>query len=155
MPAERLGFAFETSLAAPASRVWDHAASMQGVNRELWPLARMTFPPSSARLDTQGTPTGRRLFRSWILALGFLPVEFDDLVLVELVPGRRFLERSSMLTQRTWQHERRVEPRGDGCVVTDVVEFEPRWQWAGRLQLPLFRLVFAHRHRRLVRLFNR
>ena len=34
--------------------------------------------------------------------LRVLPVEYDDLTIAELEPGRRFLERSTMMTLRRW-----------------------------------------------------
>ena len=65
------------------------------------------------------------LGRSWILLGGLLPVDYDDLKLAELEPGRRFLERSRTLTFSVWQHERIVEPEGEGrCRVTDRLGFE-------------------------------
>lgn len=152
---EHFGFRFETRVAAPAEVVWAHAMTIDGVNRELWPLARMTAPRDLARLDDASLPIGRRLTRSWVLAFGFLPVDYDDLTFAELVPGRRFLERSPMLTQRLWEHEREVVPEAaGGCLVRDHVRFEPRSRLVGRLQLPVFRLVFRNRHRRLVTLFG-
>jgi ligand-binding SRPBCC domain-containing protein len=151
----RFGFVFETRLAAAADEVWDHAMTIDGVNRELWPLARMTAPPDLARLDPSSMPPGRRLLRSWILAFGVLPIDYDDLTFAELGPGRRFLERSPMLTQRLWEHEREVIPESaGGCLVRDRVRFEPRSRLLGRLQSPVFRLVFRNRHRRLVALFG-
>ncbi len=151
----QFGFCFETRLAATAQAVWDHAMTIEGVNLELWPLARMTAPSNLARLDDASLPTGRRLVRSWILAFGFLPVDYDDVTFAELAPGRRFLERSPMLTQRLWEHEREVVPYATGgCLVRDRVRFEPRSRLLGRLQLPVFRLVFRNRHRRLVALFG-
>ncbi|MFN2375009.1 MAG: hypothetical protein ABR538_00605 [Candidatus Binatia bacterium] len=147
-------FSFETRLGAPAAQVWAHAVTMKGVNSELFPLARMSAPPSVETLDATDIVPGRRVFRSWIFALGFLPVDYDDLTFVEFEAPRRFLERSPMLTQRLWEHERVVESDGSGCRVRDSLRFEPKWPPAGRLQLPLFRLVFANRHRRLVRLFG-
>ncbi|MFN2426558.1 MAG: hypothetical protein ABR587_08955 [Candidatus Binatia bacterium] len=124
------------------------------MNHELFPLARMTSPASVATLDAADIVPGRRVFRSWILFLGLLPVDYDDLTFVEFEAPRRFLERSPMLTQVCWQHERVVETSGPGCVVTDTVRFEPRWRPLGYLQLPVFRLVFANRHRRLAGLFG-
>ena len=49
---------------APAERVWAHASTFAGVNRELWPLARMTFPPAMSRLTPEAFPVGRTAFRS-------------------------------------------------------------------------------------------
>lgn len=147
-------FEVESVLAAEASQVWAHAMTMEGVNHELGPLVRMTAPASFARLDAAPPPLGSRLLRSWVLLFGVLPVDWDDLTFVEFEPGRRFLERSPMLTQRAWEHERVVEPFGAGCRVRDTVRFEPRIAALGLLQLPVFRFVFRHRHRRLVGLFG-
>jgi ligand-binding SRPBCC domain-containing protein len=152
---KRFSFSFETRLAAEPAVVWAHATSMAGVNSELFPLARMTSPRSAANLGAADIVPGRRVFRSWIFALGVLPVDYDDLTFVEFEAPRRFLERSPMLSQRWWQHERTVEAVPGGTLLRDRVEFEPRSALLGRLQLPVFRLVFANRHRRLARMFGR
>ena len=78
-----------------------------------------------------------------------LPFEYDDITLVELEPGRRFLERSPMLSQRSWQHERIVEPAEGGSRVTDRIRMEPRLGLPAAPLRPVFRAVFRHRHRRL------
>lgn len=155
-PLER-AYEFERSSTLPATpdAVWAHATSMAGVNRELFPLARMTHPRGRSRLGSETVTLGRRLFRSWILLLGVLPVDYDDLTLVELTPGRGFRERSPMLTQREWLHERTIEPAAGGCTVTDRVRFVPRVSLLGPLQLRIFRGVFRLRHRNLARLFAR
>jgi ligand-binding SRPBCC domain-containing protein len=140
-------------LAAPAQTVWAHATSMAGVNRELRPLARMTHPRAISSFDA-GIVLGERVFRSWILFLGILPVDFDDLTFVAIEPGRRFLERSPMLSQRLWEHERRIEPVAGGSVIEDRVHFTPRVAALGRVQLPVFRFAFRLRHRNLRRLFG-
>ncbi len=145
-------FVISSELAAESSRVWRHAVSPAGVNAEFRPLLRMTFP---AGLDdlTEGWQPGTRRFRSWILALGFVPVDYDDICFDEVEPGRRFLERSVLLTQRVWIHERTVEPTATGCRLTDRVRFEPRWSWLAGVQGRLFRAVFGWRHRNLRRRF--
>ena len=58
-----------------------------------------------------GSPLGR----SWILLGRVLPVDYDDLCLAELEPGRRFLERSRTLAFAVWQHERVIEPGSEGA----------------------------------------
>ena len=104
--------------------VWEHAMSPAGVNAELRPLLRMTFPADTTRLLDSWQP-GVRLFRSWILLAGFLPVEYDDLTLVEVEPGHRFLERSSLLSQSIWEHERTITGAGDGCRIVDRTLIDP------------------------------
>jgi ligand-binding SRPBCC domain-containing protein len=152
--ARAFDFAVASRLAAPAATVWAHATSMAGVNRELAPLARMTHPRSLSSLEASQIVLGTRVFRSWILLLGILPVDFDDLTLVAIEPGRRFLERSPMLSQRLWEHERCIEPIVGGCTITDRVRFTPRVALLGRLQLPVYRRTFRLRHRNLRRLFG-
>lgn len=100
-----------------------------------------------------GEPAGR----SWILLFGLIPVDYDDLRLAELEPGRRFLERSSMCMLRVWEHERIVEPLDEGSSrVTDRLAFELRGPLArvpgsARLARALVTALFRHRHRRLAR----
>ena len=138
-----------TRIAAPPDAVWDRVASIEGVNHELGPWFRMTAPEGVNDIDPAAIPLGERWFRSWILCLGVLPIDYDDLTLLRVEPGRGFLERSKMLSQRVWEHERTLEPDGDGTLVTDRVRFEPRLPFGSRLQRRLFRAIFRRRHRRL------
>jgi len=149
-------YAFDISsrLAAPAERVWAHAVDLRGVNRELMPLCRMTYPKGRSTLGGELPPLRTRLFRSWILLFGVLPIDYDDLVLEELVPGHHFQEASTLLTQRVWRHRRTIEPAAGGCTVTDELQFEPRVALLGRLHLATFRLAFRLRHWNLRRLFG-
>jgi ligand-binding SRPBCC domain-containing protein len=86
-----------------------------------------------------------------------VPVDFDDLVIAELDPGRRFLERSQTLTFSLWQHERSISPDGEaGCRVTDRLGFElrpllSRVPGAAALARAIVGALFRHRHRRLAR----
>ncbi|HYC54451.1 MAG TPA: hypothetical protein VEL28_05895 [Candidatus Binatia bacterium] len=155
MKRDFLSFEVFSVLRAPAEKVWAHAISLDGVNAELAPIARMTAPPG-ASLDPSHVVLGQRLFRSWILAFGVLPIDYDDITLIELEPGRRFLERSPMLSQAMWEHERVIEPQGsESCTVRDRVRFRPRLWLLGRMQKPLFHLTFINRHRNLRRMFGR
>ena len=43
-------FAIASLLRSSTAQVWEHASTIAGFNRELWPLARMTFPPALGRL---------------------------------------------------------------------------------------------------------
>jgi hypothetical protein len=76
-------------------------------------------------------------------------------VLVELDPGRGFLERSTMLSQRNWEHERTLGPVGEGaCPITDGVRWQPRLGLPARPLRPVIGWFFTHRHKRLRRYFN-
>jgi ligand-binding SRPBCC domain-containing protein len=138
-----------STLAAPPAAVWDRIASMEGINHELGPWMRMTSP-RGAELSVEQVPLGRRWFRSWVLLLGVVPFDYDDLCVERLEPGRGFLERSKMLSARTWEHERTLEPLPDGGTrVTDRVAFEPRVPVIRRLHRAVIAATFRHRHRRL------
>lgn len=146
-------FTVESTLAASGDVVWRHAVSPAGVNRELRPLLRMTFPGGVTDL-TASWRAGDTLFRSWLLFAGFLPVDYDDVAFLEVEPGHRFLERSSLLSQSVWEHERIVVPLAEGCVLTDRVRFVPRIRFLEGLYGAVFEGVFAVRHRNLQRLFG-
>ena len=113
----------------------------------------MTFPPGISDL-TAGWRPDERQFRSWLLVAGLVPVDYDDVVFAEVEPGRRFLERSSLLTQRLWEHERVIETASQGCRVIDRVRFLPRLPWLSALYGPVFKAVFQWRHRNLQRMFG-
>jgi len=147
-------------LAAPVEAVWQRITTFEGVNDELGPWLRMTMPRGTEGLTLDNVALGEPVGRSWLLLLGFIPVDYDDLVLVELEPGRRFLERSSLLTMTTWQHERTLEVEGAGTRITDRLTFLPRRPLrfipgAGRVSAWVVRSIFRHRHRRLNHRFGR
>jgi hypothetical protein len=126
---------------------------MAGVNAELRPFLQMTCPLRDASLDSASVPIGQRAFRSYLLLFGAIPIDYDDITLVRLDPGRGFTEASEMLTMRSWRHERTVEPTEDGrgCVVTDRIGFTPRAP-VRRLEPILQRIceaLFRWRHRQL------
>lgn len=148
-------FSVSSRLDAPSGSVWDRVTTFEGVNDELMPIMRMTAPRHVRSIDTGSVVLGERLCRSWVLLFGLIPFDYDDVTLVRLDPGRGFLERSPMLSQRFWEHERTIEPAGeDGCVLTDRICFEPRLPLPGPMLRPLLRRIFRHRHRRLRRRFG-
>ena len=119
--------------------------SVEGVNHELRPLVRMTLPRGSDGVLRTGS-----LGRSWILLGGVLPIDYDDLNIAAIDPGRGFNERSSLGSARSWHHDRTLEPLpGGGCRVTDRIAFEPRVPALGGLMAFLFEATFRWRHRRL------
>jgi hypothetical protein len=81
-------------------------------------------------------------------------MEYDDLTFVDIAPGRGFVERSEMGTQRVWQHERRLERVEESTVVTDVLEWTGRFPGAGELFSVVVPRLFRWRHRRLRRKFG-
>jgi ligand-binding SRPBCC domain-containing protein len=145
-PAE---FEVSSLVPGPPDQVWERVITPEGINHELRPWMQMTLPRGFQGLEPQSVELGKPIGRSWVLLFGVLPFEYDDVTLIELEPGRRFLERSPMLSQRSWQHERIVEPAEGGSRITDRIRMEPRLGLPGAPLRPLFRAVFRHRHRRL------
>ena len=122
-----------SELRALPDAVWGRIASLDGTNHELRPWFRMTAP-QGVELSPDTVPIGRRWFRSWILLFGVLPFDYDDLCLERIEPGRGFLERSTMLSATTWEHERALEQLGpDRTLLRDRVSFNPRIRFTARL----------------------
>ncbi len=146
---------FSSRVSAPIHEVWEHATSFTGINFELMPVLRMTAQGSLRDLDIGQVVLGERLFRSWILLLGVVPVDYDDISIAEVDPGRRFLERSSMLSVRVWSHERVLEPLDDrSCSVTDRVQLVARLGFTAPVLTLFVGFLFRHRHRRLAGRFG-
>jgi hypothetical protein len=137
-----------------------------GINDELRPVLRMTMPKGMDGATIDDVPVGEPLGRSWILLGGLLPVDYDDLRLVELEKPKegltpvRFQERSRTATFAVWSHERIVEPAGEReCTVTDRLEWElkplfAKVPGADRLATAVVSFLFRHRHRRLARYWS-
>jgi hypothetical protein len=139
--------------ASPAA-VWDRVITPEGINDEMRPYLRMTLPPGVAGLDPESVELGKPIGRSWILLFRLIPFDYDDVTLVRLDPGHSFLERSTMLSQRLWEHERTLEAAGDGCQITDRVSWQPRLGLPARPLRPVIAWFFRHRHKRLQRHFG-
>jgi ligand-binding SRPBCC domain-containing protein len=142
-------------VAGSIAEVWAHASSMAGVNRELMPIVRMTYPATTASLAAADeVPLDRVLFVSWILLFGLIPIDRHSLRLRTLDPPHGFGEDSWSWTQRRWVHRRTLVPiDATHTEVDDEVEFEPRLGGA-RLLRPIYQWVFEHRHAVLRRLFG-
>jgi len=138
-----------THLLARDEKVWAHAVRMEGVNYELAPWVRMSVPKSARGPTLDEVPRGEPAFFSWLLLLGLLPFDRHGLVITEVDPGRRFLEESTSVLQRSWRHERKVEPSAGGCVVRDRVTVAPRIALFAPVTRLFVEWVFRHRHRRL------
>lgn len=131
--------------------VWDRIVSPEGINYEMRPWMTMTMPRAAKGLTVETVPLGRPVGRAWLRLFGVVPFDFDHLTIVEREVGRRFLERSTMLSMRRWEHERTLTPFEGGTRVRDRVTLHPRVPVPGLAGL-LARVVdafFKHRHRKL------
>jgi ligand-binding SRPBCC domain-containing protein len=142
---------------APPSEVWRVVTSPEGINFELMPVIRMTVPARLRGKAIHELALRQKIGRSWLCLFGFLPIDFDDITIAELDDGRRFLERSTMMSMSAWEHERTLVERDGATEVTDRVMFRirPPLGWvpgAHALLGTALRGLFGHRHRRLARL---
>jgi ligand-binding SRPBCC domain-containing protein len=140
-----------TELPAAMSAIWERVVSPEGINHEMRPWMTMSMPRRAVGQTVETLPLGRPVGRAWLRLFGVVPFDFDHLTIVELEPGVRFLERSTMLSMRVWEHERTLAPVADGTRVVDRITFQPRLPIPGLAAL-LARVIdafFKHRHRRL------
>lgn len=141
-------------LAAPAQEVWAVVSTPAGVNAEMMPLVRMTFPSSVAGLTPDDIAMGAVVCRCWMLAGGVLPFDRHALAF-ESIAGTEFVEESTSWLQCRWRHERSVVTLDPGrCRVTDCITIEPRVPLARPFVRRIVPLVFEHRHRRLEQRFG-
>jgi len=146
---------FTSTLRAPRSEVWAVVSTMRGVNAELRPFVRMTYPNLAEQLSDAAIVPGEVLFRSWLLAGSVIPIDRHDLALERVMDGEGFDEESTSMLQRRWRHERRLSdtPEG-GCVVRDRLVVVPRVAIARPVVARTVRFLFDHRHRVLRRTFG-
>lgn len=135
--------------------VWARVTTSEGIDDELRPWLRMRMPREYADGSLDDVPLGEPLGRAWLLIGGVVPFDYDDLVLAEREPGRRFLETSQMGSASRWDHERIVTGVDGGTVVEDRVTFAARVNLgvARALQRRIVATLFRERHRRLYRHF--
>lgn len=146
---------FSSDLAAAPARVWQRVSSMQGVNFELMPLVRMTYPAEAMDLASPQLKIGETAFASWLLLFGFLAIDRHYLMIERLLPGEGFDERSGSWMQRVWIHRRRVTAIAAGTRVTDELEITPRLAIAAPFLRLVVGMIFRHRHRRLAEYFGK
>lgn len=144
----------ETEVGTHADQVWAAVTRMDGVNAELHPYVRMTYPKTFADSTIADAPLGETAFGSWLLAFGFLPFDLHALKL-DTVGDGRFVEVSSSWMQKVWRHERHVEPVGPGRArICDRLDVTPRLAFMEPLARRTVAFLFRHRHRRLKQIFG-
>jgi len=142
---------------APAEQVWARVVTPEGINDEVRPWMTMSMPRGAEALTVDNVPVGVPIGRCWLRLFGVLPFDFDLLTIAALDRGRRFDEQSTMMSMRTWRHQRTVTPDGEAkAVVRDRITFELRapLRPATPIVAAGLRALFGHRHRRLQRHFD-
>ena len=146
-------FSIQSKVNADKQALWQHITQMQNVNYELLPIVRMTYPADRAALNGVDVPLRTPLFTSVLLLFGFIPLDLHHLAFDKIDEGNAFYENSTTLTHKYWKHTRTLTATDGGTLVNDEVTFQPRFGLLGHLFLPVYKQVFAHRHRRLTKLF--
>ena len=136
-----IAFTLSSELQAPPSTVWGVVATMSGVNDELPLWLSMTYPNGRHRIAEGG-------FTSWILFLHVVPLDRHRFGFERVSEGV-FVERSSSLLNRRWEHSRFVTSSPGGSVLTDVLQVEPRAAVLSPFLGVAVRWVFRRRHARL------
>jgi hypothetical protein len=146
-----------SDVAAPIDAVWKRVISSEGINDEMRPWLTMSMPGGADDLTIDTVELGVPLGRAWIRLFGLIPIDYDHLSIAALEPERSFHEKSTMLSMKSWQHERTLTPLTDAATrVHDRITFEPRilLRPSAGLFRRVFAAFFAHRHRRLARHFG-
>ena len=144
-----LGFRIASRLTAAPDEVWRGVRTLRGVNAELSPWLRMTGPPDEPLREGS-------LGLSWVLLGGVVPVDYDDLNIVEVDRRARIPRALHARVRQT------VAPRPhDRTVARGWLQAHRRGvvgaARAGyRLGAEfLFAAIFRWRHRRLRERFTR
>jgi ligand-binding SRPBCC domain-containing protein len=141
-----------TFLPRPPEEVWAAVATADGVNAELMPLVRMTFPKGFT--DLRQAPLGEPAATCWLLAFGVIPFERHTLMFADIGPSG-FVETSlGLFHYHYWSHERTVRPAEGGCVVRDIVTVWSKIAFLDGIADALTAYAFRHRHKRLKLLYS-
>jgi hypothetical protein len=150
-------FSFQLSsvLNVQKEQLWRDITDMDSINYELMPFVRMTYPESIKSVGIKNAPLNQLLFKSCLLFLGIIPIDVHYLSLENIESEHRFDENSSSWMHQFWKHSR-VLNQLPNCQVNimDTVHFKPRLFILGYFLLPIYKLVFHHRHNRLKKKYN-
>jgi ligand-binding SRPBCC domain-containing protein len=136
---------FEASVPLNCTReaIFEFLVRPANVLRILPPNSGMTFQSAPERLQL-----GSRLEFS-IEGMG--PIQRMLHEVTHFVEPLRFVETQLKGPLRSWQHDHRLEPDGDGVLVVDRIEFEPPGGLLGFIVTEekiqeMLQAGFAHRH---------
>ncbi len=133
-------------------QVWRAIGNWEGVNHELGPILKMSYPERYAKLEDIPAD-GKSYFTAGISLFGILPIDHHKFAFVGFNAPNSFDERSSNLNMTSWSHIRTLVERDGGVEITDDCSFVPRFRVLGGLLRTIFTWVFKRRHQRLLRRF--
>lgn len=146
-------FTIQSEVNATKAVLWPHITQMKKVNAELIPFAKMTYPAGMSDIGSREVPLNTVLFKSVILLFGFIPVDLHYLRLDKLDYGTAFYENSYSLQHHYWKHTRSIVVRNGKTYMRDELHFAPRISFMGYVLLPVYKRIFANRHKQLQKTF--
>ena len=144
----------ESEINSSKEILWQHITKMKNVNAELFPFAKMTYPKERSEIGNNDVPLQQVLFKSVILLFGFIPIDLHYLRLDKIDFGTAFYENSYSLQHHYWKHTRIILERQGKTFVRDELHFAPRISFFGYLLLPVYKIIFANRHKQLQKAFS-
>ncbi len=85
-------FKVQSTIHLNSSDVWNIISTMEQVNNELFPFARMTYPVNKNHFCNLIEASNEKLFTSWILLFGILPIDIHFLKLEKIEEGKHFMK---------------------------------------------------------------
>ncbi|MES2621251.1 MAG: hypothetical protein V4615_10395 [Bacteroidota bacterium] len=147
-------FAIESEINSSKEILWQHITQMKNVNAELKPFARMTYPKEMSEIGKNEVPLKQVLFKSVILLFGSIPIDLHYLCLDRIDVGTAFYENSYSIQHHYWKHIRTISECNGKTLVKDEIHFAPRISLLGYLLLPVYKIIFANRHKQLSKVFS-
>jgi hypothetical protein len=148
-------FQLDGVLNVDKERLWRDITDIDSINYELMPLVKMTFPFAIKSIGIENVPLNQLLFKSCILLLGLIPIDVHYLSLENIESNHRFDENSSSWMHHFWKHSRILNQLSNSQVnILDTIHFKPRLLFLGYFLLPIYKVVFQHRHNRLKKKYN-
>lgn len=147
-------FTIQSEVHATKEILWPHITQMKNVNAELMPFAKMTYPKEMSEIGGREVPLNTVLFKSVILLFGCIPVDLHYLRLDRLEYGTAFYENSYSLQHHYWKHTRTIVEQSGKTFMRDELHFAPRIGFIGYVLLPVYKMIFANRHKQLQKHFT-
>jgi len=148
-------FKFETLLNISREKLWEGIWNFKNINKELSPYFRMTAPEISLTdIDVETIPLNQALFKSNIFFLKIIPIDIHHFMLKDIKEFEFFSESSTSLMMKKWNHKRTLESKGEQTLLIDEIEYLHRANFIGKITLPIYKSLFAHRHKKLRLLYS-
>jgi len=136
-------------------KLWKDIWNFENINKELAPFARMTPPNISLdEIDVNSIPLNQKLFESYVFLFWIIPVDIHHFKIKSITEFVSFEETSTTLLLKQWNHTRKLESRNEQTLLTDIITFQHKISFLGKLTLPVYKKIFQHRHKHLRTKYN-